>query len=263
MSTSILSGLLGTKVTVELWPLPITGPAFETWEITEKIDEEMCAMHEIESNDGTRAAYVLGTFRCQSTDGNDDGKKLGIMKVCKQIPFVGTELYDYEHRKQQAVEPYEPTELIALKASKRRRCVVVSELLGYRLTKQDAMEIVPEGCLMYIVWKQVPGEPLTQEAFWQAPLAERNKIRSRFRHTYQQLVEYEPSVGDIRKIIYDWITGEMHICGFWDAELLDRDAEWDDYLFVQFDLVSGSKSGERYFNITATDTYHDEKGWRW
>jgi hypothetical protein len=187
MSTSILSGLLGTKVTVELWPLPITGPAFETWEITEKIDEEMCAMHEIESNDGTRAAYVLGTFRCQSTDGNDDGKKLGIMKVCKQIPFVGTELYDYEHRKQQAVEPYEPTELIALKASKRRRCVVVSELLGYRLTKQDAMEIVPEGCLMYIVWKQVPGEPLTQEAFWQAPLAERNKIRSRFRHTYQYI----------------------------------------------------------------------------
>lgn len=96
---------------------------------------------------------------------------------------------------------------------------------------------------------------------------------------YRQLVEYEPSVGDIRKIIYDWITGEMyvgtqlttstelivsrHICGFWDAELLDRDAEWDDYLFVQFDLVSGSKSGERYFNITATDTYHDEKGWRW
>ncbi|KAJ9483464.1 hypothetical protein VN97_g9937 [Penicillium thymicola] len=116
---------------------------------------------------------------------------------------------------------------------------------------------------MYIVWKQVPGKPLTQEAFWQAPLAERNEIRSRFRHTYQQLVEYEPSIGDIRKIIYDWIIGEMHICGFWDAELLDGYAKWDDYLFVQFDLVSGSKSGGRYFNITAIDTYHDEKGWRW
>lgn len=79
---------------------------------------------------------------------------------------------------------------------------------------------------------------------------------------YRQLVEYEPSIGDIRKIIYDWITGEMHICGFWDAELLDGYAKWDDYLFVQFDLVSDSKSDERYFNITAIDTYHDEKGWR-
>lgn len=185
MSTSILSGLLGTKVTVDLWPLPTTGPASETWEITEKIDEKICAMHEIESNNGMRPAYVRGTFQCRSTDANDDGKKLGIMKVYKQIPYVGTDLYDYEYRKQQAVEPYEPRELIALKALKRRRCVVVPELLGYRLTKQDAMEIVPRGCLMYIVWKQVPGKPLTQEAFWQAPLAERNEIRSRFRHIYQ------------------------------------------------------------------------------
>lgn len=96
---------------------------------------------------------------------------------------------------------------------------------------------------------------------------------------YRQLVEYEPSIGDIRKIIYDWKTGEMyvstqlttstelivfrHICGFWDAELLDGHAKWDDYLFVQFDLVSDSKSDERYFDITAIDTYHDEKGWRW
>ncbi|CAI7665764.1 unnamed protein product [Penicillium viridicatum] len=80
---------------------------------------------------------------------------------------------------------------------------------------------------------------------------------------YKQLVEYEPGFGSIGKIIYDWITGEMHICGFWDAELLDGYAKWDDYLFVQFDLVTGSKSDERYFKITAIDTYHDEKGWRW
>lgn len=45
--------------------------------------------------------------------------------------------------------------------------------------------------------------------------------------------------------------------------LLNGYAKWDDYLFVQFDLVPGSKSDERYLKITATDTYHDEKGWRW
>lgn len=70
MSISILSGLLGTEVTVDLWPLPTTGPASETWEITEKIDEKICAMHEIESNNGTRPAYVRGTFQCRSTDDN-------------------------------------------------------------------------------------------------------------------------------------------------------------------------------------------------
>ncbi|KAJ5121132.1 uncharacterized protein N7515_009093 [Penicillium bovifimosum] len=262
MRTGFLHGLLGTQVTVDLWPHPITGPASETWEITEKIDEEICPTDENDSNNGKLPAYVLGTFRCRSTDDNDEGKKLGIVKIYKQIPYDGTQFYDYEYRKQQAVEPYEPRELIALKALKHRGCVVVPELLGYRLTKQDAMEIVPRGCLMYIVWKQVPGEPLTEEAFWQAPLAKRDEIRAQFRHTYQQLVEYAPLISEIRKIIYDWTTGEMHISGFWRAASLDGYAKWDDYLFVQFDLVSANPSYKHYFTIGATDTYHDEKGWR-
>ncbi|KAJ5575740.1 hypothetical protein N7535_002666 [Penicillium sp. DV-2018c] len=265
MRTRFFYGLLGTQVTVDLWPHPITGPASVTWQITEKINEKICPTDERYSNDGNfklLPAYVLGTFRCRSTDDNE-GKKLGILRIYKQIPYDGTQFYDYESRKQQAVEPYEPRELVALKALKQRGCVVVPELLGYRLTKQGAMEIVPRGCLMYIVCKQVPGEPLTREAFWQAPLAKRNEIRAQFRHAYQQLVEYAPLFSEIRKIIYDWTTGEMHISGFWRTESLDGYAKWDDYLFVRYDLVLTDPSDEHYFRIGATDAHRDEKGWRW
>lgn len=38
------------------------------------------------------------------------------MRIYKQIPFAGTEAEDPEERTHQAVDPYEPRELIAIKA---------------------------------------------------------------------------------------------------------------------------------------------------
>lgn len=40
---------LGTEVIVDLWPAPSTGPSSETWKITERIAEEVNAIHEAEA----------------------------------------------------------------------------------------------------------------------------------------------------------------------------------------------------------------------
>jgi hypothetical protein len=192
MNTAVyLSRLLGTKVTVNLWPPPTSGPVSETWEITEKIKEEIRVVSE--GNTGVGPAYARGEFRCRSSE---DGKKLAVLKIYKQIPFAGSEGDDPEDRKPQAVEPFEPQELVALKSFKKRDCPIVPELLGYQLTKQSMMTNVPGGCLMYLVWKQVPGESLTHKVFWEAPLSKRAEIRSKFRQTYEYFSETLASRGD-------------------------------------------------------------------
>ncbi|KAJ5308807.1 hypothetical protein PENANT_c013G05851 [Penicillium antarcticum] len=255
--------LLGTKVTVDEWPPPSTGAAKETWEMTEMTKEVFAPVHASSTVKGMPPALAIGTFKCRSS-AND--KRLAIMRVYKQIPFAGSEYYDPEDRKNQAVAPYEPKELTALKAFKTAGCHAVPELLGYQLAKQNMMANVPEGCLMYLVWQKVPGESLDEEDFWAAPLATRDLIRAQFRSIYQSLIDaslYVPMSCGTTKIIYDWKTNHMNISGFLQVIKLEATEEWTDTLFVIFGLVSASKTEERYFRIRATDTYHDKNGRRW
>lgn len=174
-----LSRLLGTKVTVNLWPPPTTGPVSETWEIIEKIKEEINVVHELDT--GMGPAYARGEFRCRSSE---DGKKLAVLKIYKQIPFAGSEGDDPEDRKPQAVEPFEPQELVALKSFKKRDCPIVPELLGYQLTKQSMMTNVPGGCLMYLVWIRSLESPLRTKSSGKLPYPNEPRLDpSSGRHT--------------------------------------------------------------------------------
>ncbi|KAJ6078592.1 hypothetical protein N7467_008345 [Penicillium canescens] len=196
MSTPVyLPQLLGTKITVDLWQPPPTGPVSRAWEITEKIEEAVNVTHEFETINGMPTAYARGKFRCRSSDNE---KKLAVLRIHKQIYFAGSEGDDPENRKPQAVEPYKSQELIALKALQQRDCPAVPDSLGYQLAKQSMLANVPRGCPVYLVWKKVPGESLTHQA-WEAPLSKRAEIRSKFRQTYVQFVEYRP-MADLERL---------------------------------------------------------------
>jgi hypothetical protein len=71
-----------------------------------------------------------------------------------------------------------------LKALKKPECDVVPDLLGYQERKQGEDSIVPGGYITYVVWDKVPGEPLSEEEFWELDLKSRQTIRDKFRETF-------------------------------------------------------------------------------
>ncbi|GFF39786.1 unnamed protein product [Aspergillus lentulus] len=122
--------------------------------------------------------------------------------------------------------------------------------------KQDEDSIVPGGYITYVVWDKVPGEPLSEEEFWELDLESRQAIRDQFREAYPQLRKcgYLPRMPTMSKIICDKATGNMHFSGFPRAGRTDTKEEWHDKYYVLFGLAEPSPK---------TDWVKDTRGWTW
>ncbi|KAJ5997837.1 hypothetical protein N7522_009497 [Penicillium canescens] len=172
MSTPVyLLQLLCTKVTVDLWLPPPTGPVSKAWEITEKIEEAVKVTNEFETVNGMTISYARGEFRCRSSNNE---KKLAVLRIHKQVSFAGSDRDDPEDRNHKLLNHMDRK-----KALQQRDCPVVPESLGYQLAKQSMLANVLKGCPVYLAWKKVPGETFMHQA-WETPLSKRAEIRSKF-----------------------------------------------------------------------------------
>lgn len=124
----------------------------------------------------------MGKFLCHKVGALPQS---AFIRIYSQVPIEGTQFLSPEVRAQQAVPPYQHSEVIALKRFKEGNCTVVPNLLGYSETIQGQDGLVPRGYITYLVWNKVPGESLSGELFWSFDKPKRDLIRRKFRAAYE------------------------------------------------------------------------------
>lgn len=180
--TQFLVGLEGTEVHTDAKTY-LQLPS-QTWVITEKLDETSLVMTQKDmDHGGLDPPFAAAKFLCHRKD--DPTKKPAFLRIYHQIPIAGTEFSNSRIRANQAVPPIDHPELDTLKMLKEKNCKVVPDLLGYQEGQQGDDGIVPSGFSTCVVWDKVPGEPLTQEYFWNKKPLTRKAIREEFRRVYQ------------------------------------------------------------------------------
>lgn len=181
-SSEFLCDLEGTDVTLDPpSDLPLHHLPPQTWVIDKRLSERSYWMTQQEVTEGLGLPYAAAKFLCHN---KDDPSQKAFMRIYLQIPISGTQYRSSEIRRKQAADPQSHVELTSLRALSKLRCDVVPKLLGYREGKQAEDGIVPGGYITYVVWEQVPGEPLRPEFFWGLDLESRQAIRDKFREAY-------------------------------------------------------------------------------
>ena len=92
-----------------------------------------------------------------------------------------------EKRKQATVENldhYADSELRGYKKLDQERCTSVPSLINYKIEKQDANGLIPDGYLVFLLLEQVPGVRL-DSVYWDLSSSERQKIRRSFRIAWE------------------------------------------------------------------------------
>ncbi|KAJ5969317.1 hypothetical protein N7501_005565 [Penicillium viridicatum] len=192
----------------------------QKWGLEEKLTEDVQQMSKWELDGGGGPPFAVFKYLCHSATDSD---KKAFMTTYFQIPIAGTEYQPLEVRQRQAAPPRKHRELDALKHLKPRQCPVV-----------------PDGYITYVVWDKVPGEPLNRDQVWDpqsGPLHE--AARAKFRDIWEELRRYgwEPRMPGLGKIIYDEVTGTMHIAGFRYSVPLDPESKFTDRTFVDWGLA--------------------------
>lgn len=185
----VLPKMIGETITTHC-PKPPDSVLYprRNWIIIEKLSEHPSPVTPEDYRDGMGPAYTAGKYLCRLS-GAGNAHILGFIRIYKQIPLAGTELDSSSVRKTQASNPYNHVELDALKHLTENGCTATPALLGYRIDKQDANDLVPGGYIMYLVWEKVPGDPLDIDVFWSLPYNERKSIRDKFKEAYSFVTE--------------------------------------------------------------------------
>ncbi|KAH8703248.1 hypothetical protein BGW36DRAFT_422817 [Talaromyces proteolyticus] len=113
----------------------------------------------------------------------------GTIKIYMQIPYKGTESEPWESRaKQASIFPNDvKAELKALIRLNHAGCSSAPRLLNWKMDKQTEAMPVPGGYVVYIVTKQLLGEPLTNLA--KLSQWERRSILIAFKDAYMECYE--------------------------------------------------------------------------
>lgn len=155
-------------------------PARSEWKIIQKMNEHDHQMEENSVKAGAPPSYASIKLLCEETR---DTKKKAMIRVYKQIPYIGTELDGPSERSQQA-SSFTPQELIALKTLTQKGSTVTPCLLGYKEGQQDSSGLVPGGFITWVAWEIVPGICLGDNEgptiFWGLERSERDEVRLAF-----------------------------------------------------------------------------------
>lgn len=177
-----ICGLEGTDVTLDQpFDFPLHRLPRQTWLIDKWLSERSVWMTQQEVIDGLGLPYAAAKFLCHN---KDNPSQKAFMRIYLQIPIKGTQYQSSEIRRKQAAGPQSHMELTALRMLQKVKCDVVPSLLGYREGKQAEDGIIPGGYITYVVWEQVPGEPLSPKGFWGLDLESRQAIRDKFREAF-------------------------------------------------------------------------------
>ncbi|GIC92738.1 uncharacterized protein Aud_009209 [Aspergillus udagawae] len=158
----LLRGLVGTTVTTyDLVYDPVSdGESPEstsrTWVITEKLSERAAPLtdHDVRMDCGS--PQTVGKFLCHLAEGPSRWRSC---ELCG--------------------------ELETFKLLQSGGCSAVPRFLGHAERIQGEDGLLPGGYVRYLVWEKVPGEPLTEEFFWDLDDTARKDIRSKFRAAYK------------------------------------------------------------------------------
>ncbi|KAJ5319186.1 uncharacterized protein N7506_011890 [Penicillium brevicompactum] len=153
-------------------------------------------------------------------------------------------------RARQADSSHSPRELMVFIKLKEKNCQVTPALLGYERIKQEPGDIIPGGYSICIVWDKIPGESLTPEYFWSLSRAARDTIRHEFRRVYESVMPtslipvtgflpcgIRPRIATLSNLIYDEVSGSIHISGFCRATYVNPNTEWTDDFYVAYRLA--------------------------
>ncbi|KAJ5700581.1 hypothetical protein N7536_003594 [Penicillium majusculum] len=240
-SQLFLLGLQGTEVTLPSSDsLKIRG---DTWVIDKKPNEVSCMITREDLDCGrTVPSYTMGKFLCHKVGALPES---AFMRIHSQVPIEDTQFLSPEVRAQQAVPPYQHSEIMALKRFKEGGCTVVPELLGYIETAQGQDGLVPGGYITYLVWDKVPGQSLSRELFWSFNKPKRDLIRQKFRAAHEALTSfgYLSIIKTPAKLIWDQDSCQLHISGFSTAIKVDPTKKWNDDVYAMYQLRKRPKIG--------------------
>jgi hypothetical protein len=180
-TAEFLCGFEGTDITLDPPSEPPLYLPRQTWAIDKKLSERSQPMTQQDFTDGLGLPFAAAKFLCHR---KENPSKKAFMRIYLQIPVIGTQYQSPRIRRKQAAEPQPHVELTTLKALKKPECDVVPDLLSYQERKQGEDSIVPGGYITYVVWDKVPGEPLSEEEFWELDLKSRQTIRDKFLETF-------------------------------------------------------------------------------
>lgn len=200
----------------------------DIWVIDKKLDEVSCmSTHKEIDNGWTVPSYTMGKFLCYKVGALLES---AFMRIYSQVPIEDTQFKSREVRAQQAVPPYEHSEITALKRFKEGGCTVVPELLGHSETVQGKDGLVPGGYITHLVWDKVPGQSLSQELFWSFDKPKRDLIRQKFRAAHEALTSlgYLSTINTTAKLIWGQDSSQLHISGFSTAIKVDPTKKWND-----------------------------------
>ena len=168
-------------------------PTPSEWTILEKLSEDNNQIPEADvAHFGYSESYACAKFRCRKDQ--DQGQE-GFMRMYMQVPVQGTEFHPADARAKQAVARRDFQELTVLCHFLEHESTITPRLRAWKEEVQGDDGLVPGGYLTCLVWERVPGVSLAQDRilpadisesnlFWKLPLAERDRIREKFKEEY-------------------------------------------------------------------------------
>ncbi|KAF7712711.1 Uncharacterized protein PECH_006783 [Penicillium ucsense] len=96
----------------------------------------------------------------------------------------------------------------------------VPKLLGYKVSTQDKLGLVPDGVATRLAWEVVPGlrlgDKLGNDPYWTLSAVEREHVRMAFMRALPQALEkgYGPYTPSLSKLVWLSQTGTLYFIGY-------------------------------------------------
>lgn len=204
-------------------------PRPSVWTLDEKIGEDHTQSDEREYKATGDPSDAQATFSCQNVDNPGE---IALMKICMQIPYLGSEFDLPEVRAAQAAECTPHSEYRSLLRLTEKGCNSSPTLLAHKQDKQPENALVPSGYIRYFVITRLPGVRLGKSvydaAFWNMPDATRDRIREAFRIAWCDVMDagIKVSFPGLKHLLWDEVFEKIYIIGFEGAHPVEDLRNW-------------------------------------
>lgn len=155
------------------------------WRITSKLSEHNNQSNAFIYQRDPRPTEAWGVFKCV----NNANAQSAIMKIYKQIPYDGSLPTTPNFRRVQAsanLARYSRRELPALTTLTKAKCKSTPILINCKQAQQNNFDVLPDGYILYLVMRKLPGIRLRYDLYWQEmSRGERDAIRQAFKQSWQ------------------------------------------------------------------------------
>ncbi|KAJ9224917.1 hypothetical protein DTO169E5_568 [Paecilomyces variotii] len=218
-----------------------------TWILKEKIHENKSQLDKMEF-DGTHVASK--SWEVYICENSADPSEEAIIKIYKQIPYIGSEFTRPQVRRRQAlpIDGLAKKELDALRTFTEKGCASTPKLLGYKEEVQGPQDIVPGGFILYLLMERLPGSCLDEYAFWDLDESERAKVLEKFKTAWIDCYNagLVPSNGLGETIMWDPAAERVYFTGFSDSFSSEESPEgWSERQWDEWDLFQRPRQRQK------------------